>query len=99
MTKSNAKNSIEVMLMVRPHRPRSKCRLRSGSLRHRLRATQAIEIRYDVIKALRPSEQIWLNAMLDPILIRERKTEMSTVVIMLASGICNFSGTFRLVSD
>jgi len=79
MTKASERNAIAPTLTKMPALPRSNARSRRGCFRILRSATQHIEIRYEDSNAARPSDRIWLNATVEPMLMSENSTDVVMV--------------------
>lgn len=64
---------IEKILIGAPHFPRLHRAAGRASFFHRLRHTQLIETIYDEMRAATPREAMALNAVVEPMLIRDNR--------------------------
>ncbi len=86
------------MLMARPYFPSVKYAFNNGSFRILLRAMQEMDTRYDDNRAHNPREVIWLNAIVEPMLIKEKAEAMKVVVMTAFKGISQPNVTWVQVS-
>jgi len=76
MTNASTRNSTEKMFMGNPARPSANLLGTSTSPRRRLSVMQDMDTMYDESRAPMPMEDMMLNAIVEPMLIRESRMAM-----------------------
>jgi hypothetical protein len=87
---------MEKSLIGPPHFPKLQRATGSGSLRQRLIRTQVIETIYEDRRAAVPSEAMALNAVVEPMLIKERRIVIQKEIMTEFRGMSQPGRTWKM---
>lgn len=99
MMKTRTKKRIETSLIGPPHLPKLQRATGRDSLRQRLIRMQVIETMYEDRRAAVPSEAMALNAVVDPMLIIERRMVIQKDTMTEFRGISQPGRTWEVPSS